>query len=147
MPSRDLGRRLAFAAQLCVGTPFHHGGRIKGVALDCVGLLVVCGRECGLEIADQPFYSPQDDNFERLRPALERHCCKVFATDDMKPGDVVLFRRTGGARPIFNHVGIVVSGNAFVHAWGTPSVMQVVETPFDRYWRGSVAGVYRWRDA
>lgn len=140
----DLGDKIAAAALSCIGTPFHHGGRAKGVALDCVGLLVVCGRECGLDIADQPFYPPQDDNFDRLVPALERHCRKV--PNAMRPGDIVLFRRTGCARPIFNHVGVVTC-RGFVHAWGTPSVMQVVETPFDRYWHGAVCGTYRWRES
>lgn len=145
MDSPDLGGRLVDAARGCVGTPFHHGGRVKGVGLDCVGLLVVAGRECGLEIEDDPFYPPNDDNFERLRPALERHCRKVMLGDDMRPGDVVLFRRIGGPRPLFNHVGIF-TGGGFVHAWSTPSVKAVVETPLDDYWRRSIAGAYRWRE-
>jgi cell wall-associated NlpC family hydrolase len=142
----ELGSQLVKAARSCIGTPFHHGGRVKGVALDCVGLLVVAGRECGLQVEDQPFYPPQDDNFERLRPAIERHCCKVFDLDALQAGDVLLFRRTGGPRPVFNHVGVFTE-KAFVHAWCTPSVMAVVETPLDKYWRSAVAGAYRWREA
>lgn len=123
-----------------IGTRWTHKGRTKGVGVDCVGLLVGVFTELGVGVADDLEYSSGDE-FDRLSARLELYG-EVVATPEA--GDVVLFRNTRhvGTQPMLNHVGIS-TGEGFIHAWSTPSAMRVVETPFDDFWRGCVARVYR----
>lgn len=46
-------------ARSWVGTPFRHQARIKGLGVDCVGLLVGVGEVLGLEVYDQTGYGRQ----------------------------------------------------------------------------------------
>jgi hypothetical protein len=58
---------IATAARKYVGTPFKHQGRIEGLAIDCVGLVLCAGEDLGLRDlygapflrSDYPDYSSQ----------------------------------------------------------------------------------------
>lgn len=135
------GSQVVEKAREYIGTKWTHKGRIKGVGVDCVGLLVGVFAELGIEVDDDLDYSSGDE-FARLNERLARH---GFATDRYpEMGDVVVFRntRSPGSQAMLNHVGIVTDVDSFVHAWATPSAMRVVETPFDDFWRSHIAAVY-----
>jgi len=44
-------------ARKWLGTPFHHQGRLLGVGVDCLGLMVSVINELGGHIKDRPAYS------------------------------------------------------------------------------------------
>ena len=43
----DHNKNMIAAARACLGTPFHHQGRMPGVGLDCIGLVIVALARCG----------------------------------------------------------------------------------------------------
>jgi cell wall-associated NlpC family hydrolase len=137
---KPTGDEIVAKAREYIGTRWTHKGRIKGVGVDCVGLLVGVFSELGMQVVDDLEYSDGDE-FVRLSAHLKKYGAVV---ETPEAGDVVLFRNTKHAatQPMLNHVGII-TGEGFIHAWSTPSAMRVVETPFDDFWRGCIARVYR----
>jgi cell wall-associated NlpC family hydrolase len=55
------GPTVTAAARRWVGTPKHHHGARRGVACDCLGLIVGVGREFGLLDRNARGYSPNPD--------------------------------------------------------------------------------------
>jgi cell wall-associated NlpC family hydrolase len=99
------------------GTPWVHQGRLPGVALDCLGLLVVVARELGFvpQDFDESGYSRFPDGVS-LPDGLARYLVPINRSA-IAPGDVVSM--TFDQFP--QHVGIVIPykhGNALamVHA-------------------------------
>lgn len=60
------------AARGWLDTPFHHQGRLKGVGVDCIGLVVGVARELGVGIYDEAELARQPRE-GRLRAALNEH--------------------------------------------------------------------------
>jgi cell wall-associated NlpC family hydrolase len=140
---KPTGDEIVAKAREYIGTRWTHKGRVKGVGVDCVGLLVGVFSELGIGVVDELEYSSGDE-FVRLSAHLKKYGWVIPQYELMNPGDVALFRNTKHAatQPMLNHVGII-TGEGFIHAWSTPSAMRVVETPFDDFWRGCIARVYR----
>lgn len=68
-------RAIADAAIACVGTPWHHQGRVRGVGCDCVGLGIIAGKAVGLEVVDFLQYA-EDPDPAVLLSYLEKNCVK-----------------------------------------------------------------------
>ncbi|MCW5939918.1 MAG: C40 family peptidase [Fimbriimonadaceae bacterium] len=135
--------RLAVAeARTWIGTPWHHCGRSKGVGVDCAGLVIASLSAGGLDAPDPGRYSDTSDESELLAMAL-------LAVADLVPdgafqlGDVLLFVRDRAPSPMHHHLAVATGEGGFVHAWSTPSVMSVVETPFATFWSRSLRSVWR----
>lgn len=91
-------------ARKWLGVKFKKGGRDR-FGVDCIGLLVNVGRNCGLEIEDTVQYSfePEPEKFSEL--VYGQTDPRSFK--DMKPGLLVLLRQT-----IFPmHTGIISRDN------------------------------------
>jgi NlpC/P60 family putative phage cell wall peptidase len=123
------------AARTWLGTPYHHQGRLKGVGVDCAGLLVGVTRELGLSDFDLQGYSMRP-NGDSLRRICDEQMTPI-ARDELVPGDVVLF--TVDAHP--GHLGILTTPNQLIHAY-LPR-RQVVEHRLDAFWWSRAAGFYR----
>lgn len=99
-----------------VGTPYHPHARLKGVGVDCAQLLIGVYSNVGaIPAVDVGEYSTQwhlHRSEELFQEWVELFADRVSA-DDVRPGDVVLFRfgRT------FSHGGIVIEWPTIVHAW------------------------------
>ena len=103
-------------ARQYLGTPYAHQARLKGVAVDCVGLLICVAREAGKVPADFDItgYLRTPDGF-----SLMRHLADWFdpiAREQMGPGDFVCV-----AYDKFpHHVGVigdyVHGGLSIIHA-------------------------------
>ena len=76
-------------ARSYIGTPFHHMGRLPGVGLDCVGVLICASRELGLVAPDfdLPAYTPTPDGTTMFAWAKEY---MTPVPGEMYPGNVVL---------------------------------------------------------
>lgn len=113
-------------ARTWLGTPFHHQARIKGVGVDCVGLLIALGRQFGMVPLewDVQGYDRNPDGRTLLAGCMEM--MTPIEQDAMRPGDVVLVRFD--AHP--QHVGIVGDyrhgGLSIIHASGNAG--SVIET-------------------
>lgn len=143
------GEQIAQSALTYVGTPFHYGGRKKGVGVDCVGLAVCALRDLGEEIEDYVGY-PLADNYWRMMEAVRRHCsCVSLDLALAEVGDVLVFRRLQGpaSRRIENHLGILTETEplTMVHAYPAGFCKKVTETPLSLYFTDALTGVWRYR--
>lgn len=128
------------AALGCMGTPFHHQGRLKGVGIDCAGLVIVAAKECGIEVTDMKGYSRIPDG-----RALLAHCesqnAERVSMKDAAAGDVILMKLERDPQ----HVAIIeeIEGDRVrvVHAW--MAAKGVTRTDFDASLKDKVVAVYR----
>lgn len=111
-----------------LGTPFHHQARLKGVGVDCIGLVIGVARALALVPAafDVGGYPRQPDG-RTLVDTAARHMTRIDRTD-MQPGDVVAVSFGGDPQ----HFGIVApythGGLSIIHAAGGGGHDRVIET-------------------
>lgn len=142
------GAQIVAVAREYIGTPWHHAGRLKGVGVDCVGLLACVLKDLGEPVEDELSYTRQDE-FTRMMAALNRHGRKLRKRERHVAGDVLVFRNAplSAAIPMYNHCGIYTGpeDDTVIHAWSTPSVGKVVETPMDAHWWRWKVAAFRYR--
>lgn len=128
------------AARDCIGTRFHHQGRLPGVGLDCVGLLVHAMHAAGIEFPDNTTYARYPENGMLVRELDQR--LVHIPREEAQPGDVVAF--TWGQYQDTQHVGIlteVTPSWRMVHAHA--SQRRTVEHELGDYWTQRIGAVYR----
>src|SRR5258705_11857517 len=86
------------------GTPYRHQGRLKGVGVDCIGLLVGVAHALGLTDYDLTDYDKRPDGSLRARMNEQ---LDPIPLNEAKAGDVLLFA-LAAAR---SDVGIVVDAS------------------------------------
>lgn len=124
------------AARACLGTPFHHQGRLPGHGLDCIGLIVVSARAAGLKVEDRANYARRPDG-NRLVEALLAHGAVLREDGGAGAGDILAFRYDGQPQ----HVALATGADTMIHSFAPAGA--VVETSIGAYWRRRLAGVYR----
>ncbi|MDD2324585.1 MAG: NlpC/P60 family protein [Alphaproteobacteria bacterium] len=132
----DKTETMIAAARGCLGTPFHHQGRVAGVGLDCIGLIVLAMRAAGLSVEDQTDYAPRPDGAS-LIAALIAHGWRPTETGGIHGGDVLVFRYDHQPQ----HVALATSPTTLIHSFAP--VGKVVETEIGAYWMRRLVGVYR----
>lgn len=119
----ELQHQIIDEAREWLGTPFHHQGRLKGVGVDCVGLIIGVGRALNLQkdYIDEGDYSniPDGSMEAKVNDVLIR-----IPRDYRQPGDIVHFAWTA----IPQHLGILTDQNTVIHALGHDGHGKVVET-------------------
>lgn len=109
------------AARDWLGTPFHHAGRVQGVGVDCLQLLLGVYGGLGLILAVDPGYYPWDWHMHRSE---ERYLAGVAAhavrTATPQPGDIALF--TFGR--CVSHAAIVIDWPRVIHAYFGQGVVE-----------------------
>ncbi len=116
------------AARQWLGTPFHHQARLKGIGVDCIGLVIGVARELGLVAADFdiPAY-PRVPDGTSLMGAARQHMTEM-AQSTMQPGDVIAV--AFGVDP--QHFGILGDyrhgGFSIIHAASNDGNNRVIET-------------------
>ena len=70
-----------------VGTPYHSEGRVKGIGLDCVGLIIGVSQDVIKEPKDLVKYLRRPAGAFMVR-SLRRQCFEVQCP---QPGDIVVF--------------------------------------------------------
>ena len=129
----DIEKMIA-AARACAGTPFHHQGRVAGVGLDCIGLIVVAMQAAGREVRDCLDYGRRPDGVS-LIAGLEAHGMRRVAS--IEAGDILLFRYDHQPQ----HVALATSEATMIHAFAVAG--KVVETGVSDYWKRRLVGIYR----
>ncbi len=150
----DLDRRAAVvaAARGWLGTRWQHQGRVRGVGVDCVGLVIEAAVEAGVftRAAAQAIeaavagYGREPDGL-RLQQMCDAHL-QPIALQTAAAGDVLLFAM-GSRLP--RHMGLVAEhaagGLSLVHA--TADARAVVEHRLDESWRSRVVQAYAFAEA
>ncbi len=126
------------AARGWVGTPFRHQGRLKGVGVDCVGLVAGVARDVGIAVRDRTDYGRVPDG-RSLGQALGEQLIPLPATA-ARPGDVLLTR----IRRDPQHVGILGEHGSLIHACAGAG--RVIETRLDERWWPRVLAAFRFPD-
>jgi cell wall-associated NlpC family hydrolase len=121
--------------------PFLHQGRDPNVGIDCVGLLVLAARGCGLD--ELTAHDISDYARDPARGELEARLRKAFGAPvrDLSPGCVVSIEFH---KPATRHVAIVGEhphGLSLIHTYKSPA--QVIEHGLDDKWRKRITGIYR----
>lgn len=131
------GAHIVEAARGWLGTPWHHQARVRGVGVDCVGLVAEVGREVGLEVADVTGYRRMPTGRE-LRQALTKHLIEIDP-EHARAGDVLLFNyaQAGGEA----HVAIVTAPGQMIHAYEPDGA--VIEHSIGAKWGRRIAGAFR----
>lgn len=132
MPTRQ---DIIDTARQYLDTPFHHQARVKGVGIDCAGLLICVARDLGLQHYDVQGYSsvPSGSDFVKH---LDANLDPIQA---IEPGCVLLM--TFAIDP--QHVAIATSENSIIHSYAI--VRRCVEHDLDAKWRSSIRKIYRFR--
>lgn len=130
-----------------VGTPYHHQGRVKGVALDCVGLIFGVCEELGLvDVEGVPILRADNTNYsnEITDIFVHRECQRRLIerpANELCPGCVCTMRV-----PIAVHCGVasVLPGGmlGMIHAYNG-GTFKCVEHGMDEKWRRRIAGVFK----
>lgn len=119
-------------ARSWIGTPFMHQGRVKGIGVDCVGLLAGVARDLGIQANDRKGYGNLPHNDE-LRKALKK---ELIPCNSIIPACVLLMKITREPQ----HVAIYTFDNTIVHSYF--NVKGCVEHRLDERWRSKIEGYY-----
>jgi cell wall-associated NlpC family hydrolase len=115
------------AARGWIGTPFHHQARLKGVGVDCAGLVIGVARELGLVAPefDVGGYPRQPDGVSLLA-WCDQYMTRITQAE-MQPGDVIAVAFDVDPQ----HLGIVGDyrhgGLSIIHSLGV-TAKRVIET-------------------
>lgn len=103
-------------------TPFHHAGRVKGVGVDCLQLLVAVFAEVGLLPAVDTGHYPRDWHFHKSEERYLTGVASVAREVAVPlPGDMALFR----FGRCVSHAAIVVDWPLCIHAYVGQGVVEV----------------------
>lgn len=134
-------QKIVEAARTYLGTPFMHQGRMRGVGIDCAGLLTCVSYDVGMGDVRITDYTRQP-NPARFRDTTREYLEPVQFTE-LAPGDVLTFSIAG----VEQHYGLLVDVNPkrFVHAY--QSVGKCVEQELTLPWLRRLRGCYRFPEA
>lgn len=133
-----IGDAVVSAARQCLGTPFRHQGRIPGVGLDCLGLILHVGNAIERPLKAPSAY-PKDPAHQDLLAGAEANENLVRITDltALQPGDIPVIQIGNRLR----HFAIY-TGPTLIHVWDG-GVNQVCEHVIDERWRRRGVAAYR----
>lgn len=122
-----------------LGVPFRHQGRLPGIALDCVGLLVVVFDQLGIKIQDVQGYARSPHNGLLETQAQAQPAFVNVAINQHREGDVLLFRFYKATQ----HAALVTD-QGIIHCCSDPG--RVVEHRLGDPWRKRITHAFRLKD-
>lgn len=128
--------KIVLKAREYLGTPFRHQGRLKGVGVDCAGLVVCVAHELKLSDFDFRAYGPMP-NASKLQMILNEQMDKIDYSD-ATVGDVYLMKFDKEPQ----HLAIITD-IGLIHSYADAG--SVVEHRIDDYWRSRIVGAYRFK--
>lgn len=116
MPTRE---DIVAEARSWLGTPYLHQARLKGVGVDCAGLVIGVCKNVGILPPDFDVKGyPRVPDGTSLMALCDQYMTRI-STDGMQPGDAVLIRWEEDPQ----HLGILGDylhgGLSIIHALGT----------------------------
>lgn len=131
------GAAVSAQARLWLGTPYHHQARLRGVGVDCAGLIMGVGAELGLLDVHYRNYSPTPHH-GTLRKICDSHLLRIEAPE---PGCVLLMGFVVGPAQE-QHLGIYTDAETLVHAYAHAGAC--VEHRYSSAWRSRTRQLYRY---
>lgn len=130
------GSDIVAAARSWLYTPFHHQGRLKGVGVDCLGVILGVAHELKITDFDVKGYG-RIPSGKQIEEGLALHCNRVHISE-MRNGDIILFRFDKEPQHLAfkTDVGIL-------HSY--QSVGECVETSMDESWQRRLVSVWRFK--
>jgi cell wall-associated NlpC family hydrolase len=116
MSQQEERERVLHIAESFIGTPHHHGARVKGAGIDCAQFIAATFEESGLEapiIFERympDWYMHRSDEL-LLDKVLER--CVQIDLLNVQPADIVIYK----FGRCFAHGGIIVKWPQIIHAF------------------------------
>lgn len=117
-------------ARTWLETPYRHQGRLKGVAVDCAGLVLGVVRALGMECRDVEGYAKRPDG--TLKDIVYSQTLPVEPGCEAA-GDVVVFHWDND--PV--HLAILTSKDSIIHAFAINR--EVCEHGINERWRRQIA--------
>lgn len=132
------GKQVVETARKFLGTPFHHQGRLKGIGVDCIGLVVETARILGLSYHDNTEYSQYPDG-KLLMKELHKSKLKSVPIENLQEGDLLVFWISKNTKAP-QHLAIKTK-DGILHTYATAE--KVVEHKFSSAWRRRLCAVFR----
>lgn len=126
--------RIIETARTFLETPYHHQGRVKGVGVDCLGLIVGVCEALGLPYRDIRGYSRYATGLNLLERFSEQ--CEPSERGE---GKILIFR----IRALPCHCAIEASLSGYpsiIHAY--QSIGRVDEHILDSWWESRIVGCF-----
>lgn len=117
-------------------TPYRHQGRLKGVAVDCAGLVVGVAQALGLPATDMTGYARRPDG--SLRDFVHGQT-EIVAPGAQQGGDIVIFHWQND--PV--HLAILTTPGSIVHAFAINR--KVCAHAIDEKWLQNIVGYRKYR--
>lgn len=137
-PARD---DVISIAREWVGTPYQHQAMLRGVGVDCVGLIIAVGREAGvLPVTDEEIsrFSGYGrlPNPRRMGQLMQQY---LLPGEWRVPGDICWIQWRQGL-PM--HLAIMTGDNTLIHAFG--DVRKVCEHRITPLWIERIVSFWRY---
>lgn len=126
-------------ARTWLNTPFRHQARLKGVGVDCLGVVIgVCKALKLAEGYDDITNYSRRPNSQKIQAEIIKYGVPINLSDSM-PGDIGLFKFTKEPQhfAIFTDIGIL-------HAYSDAG--KCIEHGFDGIWENRLVQVYRLKE-
>ena len=124
-------------ARRWVGTPYQHQARLRGVGVDCAGLVIEVARTLGLLDVQYADYG-QIPHHGMLRRICDTHLLRI---DDVEPGCILLMGFLVGPAQE-QHLAIFTDTGTIVHAYAHADAC--VEHRYSSAWRTRTRQIYRY---
>ena len=128
------------AIESMMDTKFRHQGRVPGVGVDCVGVVVCALKDAGGLVNDKVGYSRIPSNGLLMR-SIREHCEQINQSE-VSLGDIMLF--DFGHEP--QHVAVVTGVDPLTLTHAYSSVGKVVKNGFDDTWKRRLVACFRIKD-
>lgn len=116
--------RVISQARTWLGTPYHHQGCLKGVGVDCIGLVRGVYQELfNVEVPELQNYSADWGDSNGKEDLVEIGRKYLVSTDDIQPGTVVLIR--WGKNRVAKHCMIMTGEDRAIHAYNRSPVSEI----------------------
>lgn len=129
-------REIIAEARRWLGTPYQHQARLRGVGVDCGGLMIGVLRDLGIAEISVDGYGPIP-HAGMLRATVERYSTRIEAPE---PGCILLMGWLVGHEGE-QHLAILTDEETIVHAYQHAGAC--VEHRYSAAWRNRTRGYYR----
>ncbi|MEG3437662.1 NlpC/P60 family protein [Pannus brasiliensis CCIBt3594] len=128
-------QEIIVTARSYLKTPYVHQGRVKGIGIDCAGLVICVARELGLSDFDVDGYGRRSEGVEMFE--LFRKVCGE-PIERPRPGDILMFEKGD-----WRHCGIfsMMEDASIIHTHRLAKAC--VEHRLDDYWRNLIYSAFR----
>jgi len=136
-----MGQDVVRKAREYLGTPFHHQGRLKGIGIDCVGLVFCTAKELGLldGVKDCFGYSRSPDGSTFMQETSR--ALMPLEVEEAMEGDVLAFWMTRSEQHRYpQHMGFCTD-IGLLHTYASSGC--VVEHGLDARWQRRILGAFR----